>query len=65
MYIIFAGCAGGETVREMSTAIASAPGTDRVPLNESLRPKPNLERFVWSHQSITGVISQRQFAPQG
>ena len=25
------------------------------------RPKPNLEGFVWSHKSITGVISQRQF----
>ena len=25
--------------------------------------KPNLEGFVWSHRSITGLISQRQFAP--
>ena len=26
--------------------------------------KFNLEGFVWSHQSITGLISQRKFAPQ-
>ena len=25
--------------------------------------KPNLEWFVWSRHSITGLISQRQFAP--
>ena len=26
------------------------------------RTKPNLEGFVWTHQKITGLISQRQFA---
>ena len=26
--------------------------------------KSNLEGFVWSHQSITGLISQRQFVPK-
>ena len=31
---------------------------------KTFRPKSNLEGFVWSHQSITGLISQRQFAPQ-
>ena len=30
----------------------------------TFRPKSNLEGFVWSHQSITGLVSQRQFAPQ-
>ena len=28
------------------------------------RPKSNLEGFVWSHQSKTGLISQRKFAPK-
>ena len=28
------------------------------------RPKSNLEAFVWSYQSITGLISKRQFAPK-
>ena len=31
---------------------------------KKLRPKSNLEGFVWSHQSINGLISQRQFAPK-
>ena len=26
------------------------------------RPKSNLEGFVWSYQSITGLISHTQFA---
>ena len=30
----------------------------------TFRPKSNVEGFVWSHQSITGLISQRQFAPK-
>ena len=30
----------------------------------TLLPKSNLEEFAWSHQSITGLISQRQFGPQ-
>ena len=28
------------------------------------RPQKNLEGFVWSFLSITGLRSQRQFAPQ-
>ena len=33
-------------------------------INDSPRftPKSNLEEFVWRYQSITGLISQRQFA---
>ena len=27
-----------------------------------IRTKGNLEEFAWSHQTITGQISQRQFA---
>ena len=30
----------------------------------TFRPKSNLEGFVWSHQSINGLICQRQFAPK-
>ena len=30
----------------------------------TFRPKSNLERFVFSHQSLTGLISQGQFAPE-
>ena len=30
----------------------------------TFRPKSNLEGFVWSHQSITGLIYQGQFAPK-
>ena len=30
----------------------------------TFRAKSNLEGFVWSHQSITGLVCQRQFAPQ-
>ena len=30
----------------------------------TFRPTSNLEGFVWNHQSITGLISQRQFAPK-
>ena len=29
----------------------------------TFRAKSNLEGFVWSHPSITGLVSQRQFAP--
>ena len=28
------------------------------------RPKTNLGGFVWSYQSINGLISQRQFTPK-
>ena len=31
--------------------------------DSTLGTESNLEGFVWSHQSITGLISQRQFAP--
>ena len=33
-------------------------------INDSPRftPKSNLEEFVWRYQSITGLITQRQFA---
>ena len=33
-------------------------------LTVQIRPKSNLEAFVWSHQSITRLISDRQFAPK-
>ena len=33
-------------------------------LTLQFRPKSNLEGFVWSHQSINGLISERQFAPK-
>ena len=29
-------------------------------VNLTFRPMSNLEGFVWGHQSITGLISQRQ-----
>ena len=31
---------------------------------KSFRPKSNLEVLVWCHQSITGLMSQTQFAPK-
>ena len=33
-------------------------------LGLNVRPKSNLEGFVWSHQSIIGLISQGQFVPK-
>ena len=33
-------------------------------LGLSVQNQVNLEGFVWSHQSITGLISQRQFVPK-
>ena len=38
--------------------------TSKNPTCQMFRPKSTLEGFVQSHQCITGVISQRQLAPQ-
>ena len=40
----------------------SPPVTSYLTWVQTFRPKSNLEGFVWSHQSITGLISQ--FAPK-
>ena len=42
----------------------SPPVTSYLTQVQTFRPTSNLEGFVWSHQSITGLISQRQFAPK-
>ena len=42
----------------------SPPVTSYLTQVLSFRPKSNLEGFVWSHQSITGLISRRQFVPK-
>ena len=42
----------------------SPPVTSYLTQVETFKAKSNLEGFVWSHQSITGLISQRPFAPK-
>ena len=56
----------GQIVSEILTQLCSDDSI-QILLNLTwfliLWTKPNLEGFVWSRHSITGLISQRQFAP--